>query len=537
MKVVILDGYVDEPSNLGVPPYISPHPRYLAGAIREAGQDYGYLTIDEVRKGSIPRGDILCILGGAVVPGKYLRGMPISGREAKKIAWDFAGPSVLGGPIARFGLIGDSGEFDFISKKDVDAGIFDLLTTEDFSDRNRTLDEWNRWALRGANLVANHPDFPQPLIAELDSYRGCIRYRSGGCSFCIEPQYGEPIFRDQEDIIEEVGLLAKSGVTNFRLGGQSCMFSYKVKGLNTSNPRPNVGEIGRLLKGIRRAAKNLKVLHTDNADPAMIADNPEESEEIIRLLLKHCTSGNVLSFGMESADPKVIEANNLNATPDQILEAIKLVNRLGKEKGDNGMPDLLPGINFISGLPGETKNTYKLNHQFLMKLLDENLLARRINIRQVNPVRMRKPVRKYYREFRRFKELVRRTIDREMLKRLVPKGTVLKHIYLEMHDGKKTFGRQIGSYPLLVGLPYKSPLERYVDVSITSHGYRSITGFEVPLDINKASLDEISAVPDIGKKRALRIAVSRPFKSEEEFVKCLDDPDLARDLMRYLKIK
>ncbi len=35
MKVVILDGYVDEPSNFGVPPYISPYPRYVAGAVRE----------------------------------------------------------------------------------------------------------------------------------------------------------------------------------------------------------------------------------------------------------------------------------------------------------------------------------------------------------------------------------------------------------------------------------------------------------------------------------------------------------------------
>ena len=33
LKVTILDGYIDEPACLGVPPYISPYPRYIAGAI------------------------------------------------------------------------------------------------------------------------------------------------------------------------------------------------------------------------------------------------------------------------------------------------------------------------------------------------------------------------------------------------------------------------------------------------------------------------------------------------------------------------
>jgi radical SAM superfamily enzyme with C-terminal helix-hairpin-helix motif len=514
MKVVILDGYVDEPSCLGVPPYISPYPRYLAGAVRDAGHEYSYVTIDDFRNGTIPKGDILVSIGGAVVPGKYLRGMPISKREVVRIADKFNGIRILGGPIARLGMVEDIDQYDFISKK--------------------TLEEWNSWANMGAGVVTSHPDFPQPLMVELDTYRGCIRYKGGGCSFCIEPLYGKPMFREPGDIADEVRELSKLGVTNFRLGGQSCMYSYKVIGLGSGKPKPNVAEIEKLLKGVRNAAPNLKVLHTDNADPGIIANNPEESREVTRLLVENCTSGNVLAFGMETADQKVIEENNLSSGPEQTYEAIRLVNDLGGSRGENGLPRLLPGLNLVSGLPGESKKTYAINREFLKRLLDSNLMVRRINIRQVNPVRLKNPERKYYRVFRKFKETVRKEIDSEMLRRVVPCGTVLRDVYLEMHEGKTTFGRQVASYPLLVGLPYKAGIDRFVDVYITSHGSRSVTGFEFPMDINRASLDALSSLPSVGQKRARRLALARPFRAMNEVANALDDPNLAEELSRLV---
>src|SRR5213076_3551996 len=81
MKVVVLDGYVDEPSNFGVPPYISPYPRYAAGAIRDAGHEWEYVTIDRARAGHPLRGNLLVVISGPIVPGKYLRSLPISEKE------------------------------------------------------------------------------------------------------------------------------------------------------------------------------------------------------------------------------------------------------------------------------------------------------------------------------------------------------------------------------------------------------------------------------------------------------------------------
>src|SRR5207253_2688473 len=117
MKVVILDGYVDEPSNFGVPPYISPYPRYVAGAVR-------------------------------------------------------------------------------------DAAVYDHLMSDEWTNRDRTMEEWDRWAYLGAEVIRAHPDFPEPLTVELDTSKGCVRYINKGCSFCIEPMYGKPKFREVAGILE-----------------------------------------------------------------------------------------------------------------------------------------------------------------------------------------------------------------------------------------------------------------------------------------------------------------------------------------------
>ena len=98
MKILLLDGYVDEPACLGVPPYVSPHVRYIYGAALDHGHEIKYIRIEDWRKESLPDGfDILVLFGGTTVPGKYLRGYPMSKREAEKIASEFPGVTLLTG--------------------------------------------------------------------------------------------------------------------------------------------------------------------------------------------------------------------------------------------------------------------------------------------------------------------------------------------------------------------------------------------------------------------------------------------------------
>ena len=538
MKVVILDGYVDEPSNFGVPPYISPYPRYLAGAVAEAGHNWEYVTVDQVRAGHPLRGDLLAVISGPIVPGKYLRGLPISEKEILHHAAAFKGPRVFGGPLARFRFFDDAltEPFDHVAVRDLDACVCDHLRQGTWEDRDRTMAEWDRWALRGADVVSHHPDFPEPLIAELDTTKGCVRYVNGGCSFCIEPQYGITRFRPLDGILAEVRRLAELGVMNFRLGGQADFFSYQARGLGASpTPEINVPALRALLCGIHEAAPRLEVLHTDNGDPAMMVAHPDEAAEALQLLVQYTSPGNLLSFGLESADPAVTEANNLNIDADGCLEAIRMVNAVGRERGENGMPRLLPGLNFVAGLTGETKRTFDLNRAFLQRLLEEDLRVRRVNIRQVRPVRQEFGPTGLHAEFRRFKESVRTGFDHEMLRRVVPEGTVLTRVFLEMQQGHVTYGRQIGTYPILVGFPYRTPVDRFVDVRVVGQGQRSITGVEYPLDVNAAPLGALSALPGIGAKRAARIVRARPFGSFAALAASLDDPAAAERVAPFVR--
>ena len=226
-EVLIIDGYVDEPSLLGVPPYISPEPRLICGVLEEYGLEWEYITADEYREYGLPIADKIIVHGGVTVPGNYLSGTPLTEKEAEDIAEKAVVETFLGGPLAKFSEVEG---FNYYSKKDLSAYFYEYLDGEE-RDRWTTLYERNRWLVKGSEVVKRHPMYPDPLLAEIETYRGCPRYITGGCSFCSEPWYGKPEFRNQEDIIDEIKALYDLGVRYFRLGRQLGTFSYKYDGI------------------------------------------------------------------------------------------------------------------------------------------------------------------------------------------------------------------------------------------------------------------------------------------------------------------
>ncbi len=534
MRVLVLDGYTDEPACLGVPPFISPYSRLAFGAVMAAGGDADYATIDQWRARllDISRHDILVIVRNIAVPGKYLRGMPASDRELGQLATEFRGRTVASLGAGLRAVPRDlRGTFDHVSTGDLDASVHDLVRDGEWTDRRRTLAEWNSWLLRGAAACAMHPDHGGPLIAEVQMYRGCVRYISGGCAFCIEPLFGEVLFRQSSDILDEMAALSGAGVRNFRLGAQSCVYCYMSKEVGRSEtPTPNPAEISKLLRSAREILRP-EVLHLDNANPAVIAEHPAEAREVTKAIAENCTSGNVLAFGLESADPVVAKANNLNATDEQTLIAIRMVNEIGAARGPTGLPLVLPGINLVCGLRGESKRTYQLNLEFLRQVVSEGLLLRRINIRQVMPLRTEFPeVQKA--DFAKFKRAVREEIDSPLLERLVPNRTVLRGVYTELREGGRTFGRQVGTYPLLVSIPYPLDVGIRTDIAITGRGYRSAEGVGWPMDANTATLSMLQAVPGIGRRRAMAIVRNRPLSEPGDLWRLFDEPK-ALESARY----
>jgi len=262
-------------------------------------------------------------------------------------------------------------------------------------------------------------------------------------------------------------------------------------------------------------------------NPKTIAEHPEESKEIIKTIVMYQTPGNIAAMGLESADEKVVEKNTLCATPDDVLFAIELMNRYGRYVGYNGLPYFLPGINFVIGLIGETKETFEKNYEFLETLLEKDLLVRRINIRQVKvfsgtPMEKigYKNVVRHKRYFRVFKERVRREIDNQMLKKIVPIGRKLTDLRCEVKGGKITFARQLATYPLLVGIIGEFERNTFLDARVVDYGMRSITAVPI-LNPNTAKLYQLEAIPGIGKTTAGKIVANRPYNSLEDLKRVL----------------
>ena len=571
MKALIIDGYVDEPSCLGVPPYLSPYPRYIAGALRERGfheKDIYYYTIDTLRENPpgigrlIERVEILIVITGMTVPGKYLRASPITLEEIEAIFRVAGGIKILGGPI-RLGFSKEGGEVAkgtedllilenvLIARIDIEAFVYDLFERrssgsgiypsclkipEVIEHRFRTTAEIGRWGPKGAFLIRQHPDYPY-CMCELETYRGCNRQVH--CSFCTEPFYGAPDYRNVEEVINEVSALYAHGASYFRIGRQSDLFSYHGIDIGGPVPKPEPDMIERLYMGIRNAAPDLSVLHMDNANPNTLATYPQESEKILKTIIKYHTAGDVTAFGMESADPRVIAANCLKASSDEVFEAIKLVNKYGRVRGENGLPEILPGINFVHGLIEESKKTFQLNYYFLKNVLDSGMLLRRINIRQVmafpgTPIYGKEKAGRINKKlFMDYKEKVRKTIDLPMLRRVVPDGTVLRDVICEVHEKGVTFGRQLGSYPLLIGIPASLPLRKFTDVIVTGHGMRSITSIPYPLPINMASFALVKELPGISRKVAASVIAGLPYIDRADFIRRVNEGE---KLVKFIEI-
>jgi radical SAM superfamily enzyme with C-terminal helix-hairpin-helix motif len=568
LDISIIDGYIDEPTCLGVPPYMSPYPRYIAGAIWKYDHSIkiNYITIDKIRKNNsfvnvLTKSDLIITIAGISVPGKYLGGTPASPFELVKILNNITKPiKVLCGPAAKygFGIIGGKktieidfvkNTFDLIIKGDGETIISKLLENKlninnvDNTQCRKNASSIRDFAIKGTKIVNQHPDYPNHLITEIETYRGCSRAIVGGCSFCSEPSKGLPDFRPIKDIVDEIKALYENGVRHFRIGNQPCIFSYMAKDSDKVEfPKPNTEALENLFKGIRNVAPDLKTLHIDNANPGILARYPIESKSIAKTIIKYHTPGDVAAFGVESVDPIVIKQNNLKATSEEAYKAIKLLNEVGSKPGYNGMPELLPGLNFVFGLKGETKETYKLNYEFLKKILENKLLLRRINLRQVIPIPSTsmyevgtKIMNKNKKFFKIFKRKIQTEIDKPMLKHIVPKDTLIKDVYTETYEGKLTFGRQMGSYPLLIGIPGIYPLNNFYDVKVIDYGFRSITALPYPLDINTASRQTIEAIPGIGTKRANRIILKRPFKDNEQLINALDEKEVYQEIKKYLQ--
>ncbi len=482
MHYAILDCYTDEASGLGVPPYLGTYPRYIYALLRSQKHKVTYLTIDDLRLWKVHGGkkkeptpkektnifiynttvndarqvleeaEALIVILGVHVPGKYLTAVPGTLREVlpllkelpqKKI---FTGPAILGTQL-------EGGKF---------AENYNLAQFGEVKDYTVNFDKLEKLVFGGVEILKEIPD---KRVIEIETSRGC---KVGKCSFCTEPLKCKFTNRKKEDIVKEVKAYYDAGARCFRLGKQADFYA-------SDDP---VG----ILWEIREQCPEIEVLHIDNVNPNSVVG--KNGEEITKAIVKYCTPGNIAALGVESFDPEVIKANLLNTSPATARKAVELINKYGAERGENGMPKYLPGINLIFGLLEEKKETHKHNLRALQEMVDKGLLLRRINIRQVSifPGTYleqhggNKFLRKNEKYYWKWRNEIRQKIDFPLLEKLVPKGTILREVWTEMYDGNTTFCRQLGTYPLIIGIKERLPLKQKISVRVVGHMLRSIVG-------------------------------------------------------------
>lgn len=533
---LIVDCFVDEPACFGVPPFISPYPRYVFGALVDSGVKKDtiiYTTIDSIRDTLYKvheQYNHVFLIGGAVVPGKYLGARIGSVNEISRIIQGNEHLNFSLGGMIRFMMPEKYTNLTPVHN-DIEAFAYTLVKGMP-EDKKSSYQEIGRWSMIGASVVKKHPDYPH-CIAEIETYRGCPR--SQHCSFCSESLSGAVSCRPIKDITSEIDALISAGLSRFRLGKQADILLYgsSCSEYRHSFPRPDTGpprELFNELKGKKESGRIL-LLNVDNANPGTIAHFPDESSQILEHIADAITPGDTLALGIESFDEDVMARNNLKVTGEQAIQAVEIINSIGSKR-IQGIPVLLPGINLIHGLSGESMKTFETNYQWLMKILEKGLLVKRINIRSLLPFpgtvlhdSIPSVPHKVRNRFEYYRERIRHDVDRVMLKKIYPQGTVLNDIHiLDTRDGY-SLGKQIASYSITVKTPGELPLRSFSDIIVTGHRERSLAGLPIPININTVSQKAIESIPGISKKRASEIIIRRPFSTVDEVKGLLNDTD------------
>ncbi|MEG1008962.1 MAG: radical SAM protein [Clostridia bacterium] len=495
---IILDCYTDEPSGLGVPPYLGVHSRYIAGALEEKEQKFFYLTIDDLRfengerhfENSYNKRIINCtknknnvrnifanaqniyVVMGCFVKYEYVSAEPPSFLEVENLLKLYTKKD--SNKLLFYSLGGNELTRQNV-RKTVPQNLFDdiifgntynYFINEKDNKFKPNYEKLKNISIKSASILKQ---LERPLVIEIETATGCNR--KPGCTFCIEGMRGLPLqFRDREDIVNEIKSLYDNGALYFRLGRQPNFYAYK-----DCNPK----EIEMLFKSIWEKCPNIKTLHIDNVSPHNV--NTDEGKQITELVAKYTTDGNITPFGIESFDPIIREKCNLTGSIDDIHKSINIINEFGKERGKSGMPKLLPGINIIYGLDGQNENTLTENLKNFEKILKSGNLARRVFVRKLTSPygeQFDKYTEGDLKEFNNWSKTIENQFIIPMLKEVFPIGLEISDLRMEMYKDGNSILRQMATCPIRVVIENRElELDKFYKVKIIGYiGNRTILG-------------------------------------------------------------
>lgn len=492
---VIIDCYTDEPSGLGVPPFLSVHSRYIAGALEEQNIKYYYLTIDDLRydngekhfnktynkriinttsnkdnvKEILKNSNNIYVVMGCFVKYEYVSAEPPTFIEVEKLLRNLKTRKIL-----FYSLGGNELTRENI-RRTVPQGLFEEIifgnTYNYFIKENKNKFEPNYNKLKTISVKSSSilNQLNRPLIIEIETATGCNR--KPGCTFCIEGMRGLPLqFRPINDIVSEIKSLYDEGALYFRLGRQPNFYSYM-----DCNPE----KIEELFKKIWEKCPNIKTLHIDNVSPHNV--NTFKGKKITEIVAKYTTAGNITPFGIESFDPIIRQKCNLNGSIEDIHESIKIINQYGKKRGANGLPKLLPGINIIFGLDGQSNNTLKHNLDNFEKILNSGNWVRRVFVRKLTSPygeQFDRYTEDELKEFNKWSNQIEEKFIIPMLKEVFPIGLEISDLRMEMYKDGNSILRQMATCPIRVVVENKKlKLDEFYKIKVVGYiGNRTIIG-------------------------------------------------------------
>lgn len=494
---VILDCYTDEPSGLGVPPFLSVHSRYIAGCLEKEYRKYFYVTIDDIRlcngekhfeksynkriinttqnatnvKEILENAKNVYVVMGCFVKYNYVSAEPPTFNEVSELLNKFAKTC---NKILFYALGGSELSRENV-RKTVPKNLFSEVifgnTYNYFINNKGNMFKPNYKELKEISVLSSNvlKQIKRPLVIEIETATGCNR--NPGCTFCIEGMRGLPLeFRDEEDIINEMKSLYDKGARYFRLGRQPNFFAY----MNNSSEH-----IERLFRGIWEKCPDIKTLHIDNVGPQDV--NTMEGEKIASIVSKYCTDGNITPFGVESFDPLIRKKCNLNGSIEDIHKAIEIINKYGKERGKTGMPKLLPGINIIYGLNGQTKNTLDINLKNFERIFKKGNWIRRVFVRKLTSPygeQFDNYTDKDLEEFKDWQNKIEENFTIPMLKEIYPIDTKISELRMEMYNEEDSILRQMATCPIRVVIKDRElELDKFYKIKVIGYaGNRTLLG-------------------------------------------------------------
>ena len=495
---VILDCYTDEPSGLGVPPYLSVHSRYIAGALKENNIKYYYLNIDDLRYAAGERDyedsynkrvinrtknydkveDILSnasniyVVMGCFVKYEYVSAEPPTFKEVEDLLNKFSNEQ--NNKVLFYSLGGNELTRENV-RKTVPKNLFSEIVfgnTYNYfigETGNRFKPNYDRLKSIAVASSSVIEQLRRPLVIEIETATGCNR--KPGCTFCIEGMRGLPLqFRSQEDIVEEMKSLYNKGALYFRLGRQPNFYAYM-----DCSPQ----KIEELFKNIWINCPNIKTLHIDNVSPHNV--NTPEGIKITEIVAKYTTSGNITPFGVESFDPVIRKKCNLNGSIDDIHKSIDIINKYGKARGKNGIPKLLPGINIIYGLDGQSEKTLDHNLVNFKKILESDNYVRRVFVRKLTSPygeQFDNYTDEEVKQFNNWSKTIEKEFIIPMLEKVFPIGLEIDELRMEMYKNGDSILRQMGTCPIRVVVKDKElKLDNFYKIKVIGYiGNRTIIG-------------------------------------------------------------